>query len=85
MLPAPVPQHYLVPKGQRGGVGGQAGPNAARDAEANATLTGAGWLVVRVWEQRDPAPAAARIADAYRVKSGNHLTNPPGLSFTPPD
>ena len=79
------PEHYRAPKVNAAWWAAKLGRNAARDAEVNATLTGAGWLVVRVWEHEDPAAAAARIADAYRVKSGNHSTNPPGLSFTVPD
>jgi DNA mismatch endonuclease (patch repair protein) len=35
-----------------------------RDAAASASLTRAGWLVVRVWEHEDPVVAAARVESA---------------------
>ena len=38
--------------------------NVRRDAETNAALEVAGWLVVRVWEHEDPVAAAGRVAAA---------------------
>lgn len=37
--------------------------NRARDARVTATLSTAGWTVVRVWEHEDPEDAATRIAE----------------------
>jgi DNA mismatch endonuclease (patch repair protein) len=46
--------------------------NQARDTRNNATLTAAGWTVVRVWEHDDPREAASAIADVIRsLRSGS--------------
>lgn len=43
--------------------------NRARDADTNALLTQAGWIVIRVWEHDDPIEAASRLATAIRRRS----------------
>lgn len=45
--------------------------NRARDADTDAKLAAAGWLVVRVWEHEDPAVVATRVAGAVRQRRGN--------------
>ncbi|MEV0082893.1 very short patch repair endonuclease [Saccharopolyspora sp. NPDC050642] len=42
-----------------------------RDRDADAELTAAGWLVVRVWEHEDPDVAADRIAQLARERRGH--------------
>ncbi|WP_228373638.1 very short patch repair endonuclease [Demequina soli] len=50
---------YWLPKLQR---------NRERDAETTATLTEAGWLVMRFWEHEDPAQVAATIVATVRAR-----------------
>jgi len=40
--------------------------NVARDGRVNASLTQAGWMVVRIWEHEDVGEAAARVEAALR-------------------
>ena len=40
--------------------------NRRRDADTDARLAGAGWLVIRVWEHEEPRSAAARVAAVVR-------------------
>lgn len=42
--------------------------NVERDRAVDVALEDAGWLVIRVWEHEDPESAAARIAEAVRVR-----------------
>ena len=42
--------------------------NVRRDAETNALLAEAGWLVLRAWEHEDPADVAATVARAVRSR-----------------
>ena len=45
--------------------------NRARDADTDARLTAAGWMVMRVWEHDDPADVAGRVAAAVRSRRGH--------------
>jgi DNA mismatch endonuclease (patch repair protein) len=45
--------------------------NVRRDAETNALLAEAGWLVVRAWEHEDPAEVAAGVAEAVRSRNAS--------------
>lgn len=40
-----------------------------RDAETDANLQRAGWIVVRMWEHEDPRPVAARIDRLVRTRA----------------
>jgi DNA mismatch endonuclease (patch repair protein) len=42
--------------------------NRQRDADTDARLEGAGWLVIRVWEHEDVAEAASAIEVAVRSR-----------------
>jgi DNA mismatch endonuclease (patch repair protein) len=42
--------------------------NVARDRDTDATLEGAGWQVVRIWEHEDLDVATARVIDAVRQR-----------------
>jgi DNA mismatch endonuclease (patch repair protein) len=42
--------------------------NKDRDADTNARLREAGWIVLRVWEHEPPDKAARRVADAVLVR-----------------
>lgn len=56
--------------------------NVARDRRNDATLTAAGWNVVRVWEHEDPETAAHRIQraveDGTRSKARNRRSSRDG-------
>jgi DNA mismatch endonuclease (patch repair protein) len=43
--------------------------NRERDADTDALLTEAGWVVIRIWEHEDPIEAANRIADQVRGRN----------------
>jgi DNA mismatch endonuclease, patch repair protein len=40
--------------------------NQRRDRDTDATLTAAGWTVIRVWEHEDPTQAADQIVEIVR-------------------
>jgi DNA mismatch endonuclease (patch repair protein) len=42
--------------------------NQRRDADTDSRLTGAGWLVIRIWEHEEPLAAALRIAEVVRSR-----------------
>jgi len=42
--------------------------NRLRDIDTDRRLAEQGWLVIRVWEHEDPAPAAERIAAAIAAR-----------------
>lgn len=42
--------------------------NKARDADTNARLEDAGWVVLRFWEHEDPALAAIAVARAVEAR-----------------
>jgi DNA mismatch endonuclease (patch repair protein) len=49
--------------------------NVERDRATTALLRKEGWRVIRLWESdilRDPAAAAATVADALRSRHGSH-------------
>lgn len=43
--------------------------NVERDRRTTATLTSAGWTVLRIWEHEDPTEAATRVIDALKESS----------------
>ncbi|WP_421874975.1 DNA mismatch endonuclease Vsr [Mycolicibacterium wolinskyi] len=43
--------------------------NAARDADTNARLSEAGWLVLRYWEHEDAIKIVENIREAVRTKT----------------
>jgi DNA mismatch endonuclease, patch repair protein len=48
--------------------------NRERDADTNARLASAGWIVLRFWEHEDLRAAAETVAQVVRERSGlNHL------------
>lgn len=47
-------QAYWGPKLER---------NRLRDADTDARLSDAGWMVIRAWEHEDPVAVAARVAE----------------------
>ncbi|BDE00994.1 very short patch repair endonuclease [Mycolicibacterium fortuitum] len=49
--------------------------NAARDAETNARLSEAGWLVLRFWEHDDTVKVVENIRQAVRARLDSHSTN----------
>ena len=44
--------------------------NRARDADTDAKLAEAGWVVVRAWEHEDPGEVAGRVASLVRERTG---------------
>ena len=58
------PDHGTAPTVNTGYWQPKLARNVERDAETNAALEGAGWVVVRVWEHEDPVTAANRIASS---------------------
>ncbi|MGI8875780.1 MAG: very short patch repair endonuclease [Egibacteraceae bacterium] len=57
------PEHGLVPRAHRDYWLEKIGRNRERDAETDAALREAGWMVVRVWEHEESTVAAARVAE----------------------
>jgi DNA mismatch endonuclease (patch repair protein) len=57
------PEHGLVPRAHRDYWLEKIGRNRERDAETDAALREAGWMVVRVWEHEASTVAAARVAE----------------------
>ena len=55
------PLHGVLPKNNRSWSHDKLDANRRRDARANALLTRAEWLVIRIWEHEDLQAAAARI------------------------
>jgi len=49
--------------------------NRARDTETDATLSNAGWLVIRVWEHEDPAVVALRVKDAVFHRRASRMAH----------
>jgi DNA mismatch endonuclease (patch repair protein) len=56
------PQHHTVAKTNADFWARKVTDNRRRDENTNATLTSAGWTVVRIWEHEDPQEAACRVA-----------------------
>jgi DNA mismatch endonuclease, patch repair protein len=42
--------------------------NRDRDADTDFRLSGAGWVVLRIWEHEPPHQAVRRVADAVRAR-----------------
>ncbi len=63
------PDHGPVPRTNRDYWLAKISRNRERDAETDAALQDAGWLVIRSWEHEDPALAAARIAHAVHSRA----------------
>lgn len=49
--------------------------NTARDADTNARLSQAGWLVLRFWEHDDATEVVENIRQAVRTRLDSHLAN----------
>lgn len=60
------PEHAHLPRSNRGWWRRKLEGVVRRDRDADAELTAAGWLVVRVWEHEDPEAAADRIEQLVR-------------------
>lgn len=56
------PEHHTVAKTNADFWAEKVENNRRRDANTNATLTAAGWTVLRIWEHEHPAEAARRVA-----------------------
>jgi DNA (cytosine-5)-methyltransferase 1 len=70
------PDHGTMPKANRAWWEAKLAANRARDADTDATLTAAGWAVLRFWEHDDPVSAADQVAGAVRrrltVRANGH-------------
>ena len=55
------PQHFILPKTNRGYWEEKISKNRKRDMETDQALIEAGWAVIRVWEHDDPAKVVDRI------------------------
>ncbi|MFJ4877902.1 very short patch repair endonuclease [Streptomyces sp. NPDC088745] len=62
------PEHYVPPKSNSGYWSGKVARNRSRDADTNAQLTEAGWLVLRFWEHEPADVCAAQIAAEVRER-----------------
>lgn len=60
------PSHGTWPKANAAFWRDKIETNRRRDADTNARLSEAGWLVVRVWEHETPVLAAQKVIDAVR-------------------
>lgn len=63
------PDHATSPRANAEWWAAKLRRNAERDAETDAMLADAGWLVIRVWEHEDPAEAARRVQLALSARS----------------
>ncbi len=62
------PDHRSWPKRNAAWWRAKIDANRARDADTNAQLAAAGWLVVRVWEHEDAVEAASKIETLVRER-----------------
>jgi DNA mismatch endonuclease (patch repair protein) len=62
------PEHGLAPRANRDYWVEKIRRNRERDAETDAALQAAGWMVVRVWEHEEPLGAARRVADTVHTR-----------------
>ncbi|GCE42279.1 Very-short-patch mismatch repair endonuclease (G-T specific) [Rhodococcus wratislaviensis] len=60
------PQHATFPKNNAQWWAEKLAGNVTRDRDTDATLTDAGWTVVRIWEHENPVVAADRVQAALR-------------------
>jgi DNA mismatch endonuclease, patch repair protein len=63
------PEHYVAPATNVHYWSSKIGGNRRRDADTDARLEAAGWLVVRAWEHEDPAQVAVRILEVVRPQA----------------
>jgi DNA mismatch endonuclease (patch repair protein) len=63
------PDHGTVPKSNRDWWIEKLDNNVTRDRDTDERLAKAGWLVIRIWEHEEPAPAADFIERAVRSRS----------------
>jgi DNA mismatch endonuclease (patch repair protein) len=64
------PDHGAAPKSNAAWWQAKIARNRERDAETDARLRAAGWIVLRIWEHENPMDAAARVADVVRERRG---------------
>lgn len=62
------PDHHVMPRTNTMWWQWKVELNRERDSSTDATLTAAGWEVLRFWEHTDPETAADRIAYVYRAR-----------------
>lgn len=62
------PQHATIPQANREFWLEKLARNRARDADTDARLAAAGWLVLRVWEHENAGDAARRIAEVVNSR-----------------
>lgn len=65
------PVHFRKPKTNVGYWDAKIEGNRRRDAEVDAELDAADWIVIRVWEHEDMPSAAVTIAQAVRTRRGS--------------
>jgi DNA mismatch endonuclease (patch repair protein) len=71
------PDHGTLPKNNRDWWQAKLAANVERDRRKDRELTGAGWVVVHVWEHEDPSAAAVRIAALWRRRTGGPVARGP--------
>ncbi|MFI0354378.1 very short patch repair endonuclease [Actinomadura sp. 9N407] len=64
------PDHYRPSKNNSEFWSDKIQTNHARDRETDRILVDEGWIAIRVWEHEAPGPAAERIAEVVRSRSG---------------
>lgn len=62
------PEHHTKSKTNSKYWADKVAANRRRDAETDALLREAGWLVIRVWEHEDLGEAAARVENEVRSR-----------------
>ncbi|MRJ75460.1 DNA mismatch endonuclease Vsr [Aeromicrobium sp. SMF47] len=58
------PEHYTAPRSSTEYWGAKVRDNMERDADTNARLRAAGWVVLRFWEHEDPSAVSAAVVAA---------------------
>jgi DNA mismatch endonuclease, patch repair protein len=64
------PEHYVASKSNTEYWRQKIAKNQERDADTDARLTAAGWLVLRIWSHTEPFVAALQIRDAVLSRRG---------------
>lgn len=62
------PEHHVVPRSNRDYWVPKLRRNVERDRATDECLSGAGWLVLRVWEHEDVGSAADLVGDAVALR-----------------
>jgi DNA mismatch endonuclease (patch repair protein) len=74
------PKHATFPRSNKDWWAEKLNANVARDRDTDRRLRAAGWMVIRIWEHRDPGEAAEAIQQALSMNvcgwNGRHTGAP---------